>query len=175
MKQAWHQACEGTQTGPCPYIKSGFAFGRLGVLQQPFQSGVSVLTLLVAAGETDRHQHPLPSWPKTGLPSLSPRELPPAWKGGEKVLIYPSVGAHQHQRDGKTLALLRRLHARVQFAKQTYLGKEAACGAELGWAMPTAWLHGCRDMGVLSAWPQRDAVDGGIEHGYREDSRPNAA
>lgn len=91
------------------------------------------------------------------------------------MLIYPSVGAHQHQRDGKTLALLRRLHARVQFAKQTYLGKEAARGAELGWAMPTAWLHGCRDMGVLSAWPQRDAVDGGIEHGYREDSRPNAA
>ena len=37
--------------------------------------------------------------------------------------------------------------------------------------------HGCmhRNLGALIAWQQRDVVDGGTEHGYRELYRPNAA
>jgi hypothetical protein len=49
-------------------------------------------------------------------------------------------------------------------------------GQSKGQARPAAaWLHAQENLGALIAWQQRDVVDGGTEHGYRELYRPNAA
>lgn len=56
-----------------------------------------------------------------------------------------------------------------------FLVKEAAWGRVRGsHAQPR---HGCmhRNLGALIAWQQRDAVDGGTEHGYREVRQPKTA